>query len=258
VIQGILSLPNGLGMIVFILLVTVIGLLPYFVARGLIRRYLTSEVKEVAHNLFRISGALLALLLSLIFADVRADLMTLRNSIQMEAVRISDIYGDLNHFDTPESKALQAQLVEYLIDIKDDEWALLSEDRLSRKAGNLYDEIQEGILGIEAKTSGDEALLGSILSDFDQLADLRQQRWYYASADAPDFLYIALVGFVFTMGLLSIYPPQPASVILICCYCAVVGIVLYFILAMSDPFHGAMSVTPAPLEIIYQEYLATR
>jgi len=51
----------------------------------------------------------------------------------------------------------------------------------------------------------------------------------------------------------GVYRPRGNLVLLVSLYTAFVGVVVYLILAMSDPFQGTLCVDPAPLEYVLEE-----
>ena len=89
----------------------------------------------------------------------------------------------------------------------------------------------------------------------DEISDHRQTRLYHAKPEPPTFLYIAILGFPLTVMLLAVYPPRPKSILLMCFYCAFIGVVFYFILALNHPFEGIARVSPEPFEVIAKGFV---
>ena len=249
----LIMLPPLIGIPLAVIGCIIIGLTPYHITRKILGDNISEDIKRTAYTVMRLSGALLGLLLSLTFVDVRSDMTKLRNSIELEAAQIVDIYNDLNLYGTPEANALQLKVVEYTQVLIDDEWSLLTEDRFSSKALQLFSEINSGVLNLDSTTKVQETLQASILQDLDEVSDYRQVRHYYATSDPPYYLFITILGFIITMSLLFVHAPKKVTIVLMCFYCAFVGVVLYFIVAQSHPFEGAMSVKPEPFEIISRD-----
>ena len=97
-------------------------------------------------------------------------------------------------------------------------------------------------------TSNQEKMLSHILADIDALSDYRVVRLDSALAKPPVFVYVIIFGFLVTMACFGAYRPQAPLVVLAFLYTVFVGLVLYLVLAMSDPFQGNFGVTPAPFE----------
>lgn len=253
-IVTIVNLPFIVGIILFVLVTGVVGFIPYLVTRWAIRKPIPDESQKLAETVFRISGALLALLLSLTFIKVRSELIKLRDTVDLEAAQIADIYNDLGRYESPEATAIQHKIVEYTHALINDEWSHLSLDRLSPRAWARYGEIQTGLLNLKVDTPRHKLLQARLLQDIDEISDHRQIRLYHAKEGPPVYLYIAVFGFMITMALLCIYPPNASSILFMCLYTLFVGTVLYFILAMAHPFEAAFSVSSAPFEVIYNDF----
>jgi hypothetical protein len=200
-----------------------------------------------------VAGTLLGLLLSLTFAGVRSNSIRLQDSIEHEAAQIVDLYHDLALFNTNEATQLQEQVASYTQLLIEKEWPLLAEDQISLEADKQFQTLYEGILSLDATTVRQEILRASLVEDVDEVSDFRQVRHFNATAPPLYFLYIALFGFVMTVVFMAVYPPDKVTLILIGSYCAFIGVVFYFLLALNDPFTGPIRVTPEAFEIISQD-----
>ena len=90
--------------------------------------------------------------------------------------------------------------------------------------------------------------MSHILADIDTLSDYRVVRLDSALVKPPVFVYVIIFGFLVTMACFGAYRPQAPLVVLAFLYTVFVGLVLYLVLAMSDPFQGSFGVAPAPFE----------
>ena len=244
------------GLIVFNILALGISLGCYGLVRWIFRSRLAPENTEIAAQLIRVSGALLALLLSLTFADVRSELGKLRDSVELEAAQIVDMYNDLAIYEHPQALALQKQLREYVRTVIENDWDKLAYNTGKLGAYNVAMEIQRGILQLPADNSAQEALRANLLLDMDEISDYRQIRLYAAKSEPPVFFYISFFGFLITMGLMAVYPPKRNSLILMGLYCVFIGVVIYFILALGSPFSGTFKIKPKALSTIYETILS--
>ena len=129
--------------------------------------------------------------------------------------------------------------------------AALAEGRASIRAAIVFDEIELGLLRLESSTQEQEVLRARLLSDIDEITDLRAARSFRATVAPPAFLYVAVLGFLCTMGMLGVHEAGLRSVMLMGFYCAFVGVVIYFILSLSHPFEGIARVTPEAFEVLW-------
>ena len=254
-ISALISLPLIVGLLIFIVAFVLIGLLAYGITRFIMLKGITADNREIANQLLRVSGALLALLLSLTFADVRSELVRLRDSIDLEAAQIVDMYSDLDIYGTEESKLIQQKLKAYTIALIEKEWEQLSMQSFDLYTFRLAEEIQEDILNLEPESEKQKLLRSNLLEDLDEISDYRQMRQYASKSDPPIFFYISFFGFIVTLGIFAVYPPRKNSMLLLSMYCAFIGVVIYFILALSNPFTGTMKIEPDALNTIINSAL---
>ena len=69
-------------------------------------------------------------------------------------------------------------------------------------------------------------------------------------AKPPVYVYVIIFGFLVTMACFGIYRPQAPLIVLVTLYTVFVGLVLYLVLAMSDPFQGDIGVAPTSFEYL--------
>lgn len=251
-----LNLPVSLGLTIFVLFIILLGLAAYIVVRKLVPATISEETKNVANSIFRISGALLGLLLSLTFTDIRSEITRVKDSVELEAAQIADMYNDLEHYDSEDAKELRQKLIVFTKTILDEEWIKLEESRGNSKAWQLFGELQLGVLNLMPENARQKALVTRLLQDLDEISDYRQERFYHAKKDPPIYVFIALFGFMITMSLFCVHPPKTTSMIFMSMFSAFVGVVMYFSLAMSQPFDGPMSVSPRPFEVVYKDFVS--
>jgi hypothetical protein len=70
------------------------------------------------------------------------------------------------------------------------------------------------------------------------------------SKSVPIFLYVAFLAFLWSNVMLSVFTPRNKAVVFIGGYCAFVGVVIYFIMALNSHFEGVGAVTPDSLEYL--------
>jgi hypothetical protein len=220
-IDFLISLPMWPGSLVAMGFTTVTGFVVYLVSYKLIAKYKREDMKEPTNN---------------------------RNAVQLETVAISDIFDVLKLFGNEGTREHRTILIDYAQAVIDDDWPALTKDRLSPRVGALKTQLAEGVLNLKPATSNQEKMLSHILADIDALSDYRVVRLGSALAKPPVFVYVIIFGFLVTMACFGAYRPHAPLVVLTFLYTVFVGLVLYLVLAMSDPFQGNFGVAPAPFE----------
>lgn len=69
-----------------------------------------------------------------------------------------------------------------------------------------------------------------------------------AKAEPPVYIYVIIFGFLVTMVCFGAYRPQGPLLALVSLYTVFIDLVLYLILALSDPFQGRIGVDPTTFE----------
>ncbi len=251
-IEFLLSASTLVGIISSMVLATLTGLVAYVISYKLIFKYQSSDLKDPTGNLFRVVGMLVALMLSLAFADVVVDLRAIENAIEREAVAITDIFNSLERFDDEGTREIRTILIDYTQAVIDDEWPALSNDKLAERTGALRRQLEGRVFNLEPKTPIQEKLWSEIIADTDAISDFRLIRLDNALAEPPIYVNAIIFGFLVTMACFGAYRPQGPLVALVSLYTAFVGMVLYLILATSDPFQGGIGVEPTTFEYLVE------
>jgi len=251
-IEFLLSVPTWIGITVSMVLATATGLLVYGISYKLVSRYQSGDLKDPASSMFRVIGMLVSLMLSLAFAEVVVELRAVENAIEREAVAIADTFKDLQRFDVERTQESQALVLDYTQAVIDDDWPALANDELGDHAGALKRQLMDSVWRLEPATPIQEKLWSQILTDIDAISDNRWIRLDNALAEPPVYIYAIIFGFLVTMAIFGAYRPQAPLVALVSLYTMFIGLVLYLILAVSDPFQGGLGVHPIPFELLLE------
>lgn len=248
-IQTLLALPTLVGITIVVGLTVFLGLVIYLVSHRLIAAgYPFEEMKDAAGSMFRVVGMLVSLFLSLTFADVLIELNALQKSVHGETNAVADTYSDLFQFGVEETGEARQLLLDYTRAVIDDDWPSLREDRLGDRATALLRQLETAVLNLEATDTIKENMWARIIANVDLISDFRVSRLQQALAQPPFFLIVVLFGFFVTMVCFGLYRPIAPLVVLVTLYVFFVGLVVYLILAFSDPFQGVPGVDATPLE----------
>jgi hypothetical protein len=189
----------------------------------------------------------------LTFADVVLELNQIETAIEREAVMTEDIYHDLGRYNSSRARRAQALLVDYVHAVIDHDWPALANDKLSEEARELFAQLENEVLHLEDDTELQEILRSRIISDVDLISDLRLVRLEQALAKPPLFLVVVVFGFLVTMVCFGAHQPSRRTVTLLSLYTLLIGLVIYLILAYSDPFQGATGIEPVSLEYVLEQ-----
>jgi len=255
-VEYILSLPDLLGGLITVLFCTLSGLSVYLFSYKIIAKYQSSDLKDPASGLFRLVGILVSLVLSLAFGQVVVEWRDIQNAIKGEIVAITDISLELQYYETKEAQEIHDKLIDYCQAVIEDDWPALADDQLGKQATRELLQLIEGANRIRTTSPAQEAIKSNIKAEIDRVTDFRLTRLNNALAQPPVYVFVTILGFLIAMACFGVYRPQGPLIYLVTLYTLFVGIVLYLILTLSDPFQGVIHIEPELHERLV-EYLRT-
>ena len=251
-----LSLPAGL--LLFTLIIVVYGVTIYLVSHQLIKGLIQKQHERVGRVLFRVSASLLALILSISFANQRVTYFKIANSLETEASKFVTLHMDLKMYGTPESDNIRAKIRNYITQVSQNNWEYLFDDPLHSKEFSLFKDIYRDVYLLTPESEVQEGLKESMIDDVQSLADLIQVQLYSTRPESNNLFYTTILGILICMSLLAIYKPDRLTLLMATGYTAFLGVVLYFILMMTSPLEGPLQIRAEPFrllaEIIENQY----
>jgi hypothetical protein len=212
---------------------------------------------QLAKVVFGITGTFMAFIISFSFNGVRSDYNALRDAIQLEAAQVVDIAADLTFFGSDDALLIREDLEQYLRLVIDEEWPHLATGTGPLPSAiKAFDGLQFGMHSLNAETPAQKSLRSNLITDIDEVSDYRQHRAFQSRPDPPQFLYVAILGYLLTIMGLVLFEATPVRAVLVGFYCAFVGIVIYSMLILGSPFVGPVALTPEPLEHAFR-YMAS-
>jgi len=238
------------GLVLFSSMTILFSFAVYLIVHYLIKNNLKKDHERVGRTLFRVAASLLALILSITFANQRVSYFKLKTTIEAEASKLVDIHIDLDLINTEESILIQKKVRDYIITISEDGWLTLYQDPFKSRQFVQFLEIYEDINRLEFKNEFEQGLKQNLKSDIDEVSDFLQARVYSTRAESNHLIYTSFFGLTIIMILFAVYPPDKITVGFLAVYIAFIGVVLYFILMMSNPLKGPLQIEPGPFIIL--------
>lgn len=244
------NLSLGTGLILFLVMSILYSFVVYLTFHYIIRSLIKKNHERVGRTLFRVSASLLGLLLSITFANQRVSYFNIKTTIEAEASKLVDIHIDLDLFNSEESKLIQVKVRDYIMSISEDGWLTLYENPFKSRQFVQFLDIYEDINRLEVKNDFEKGLKQNLKSDIDEVSDFLQARVYSTRRESNHLIYTSFFGLTVIMILFAVYPPDKITIGFLTVYVAFIGIVLYFILMMSNPLRGPLQIEPGPFLIL--------
>lgn len=236
-----------------------LALLPYRLARQILHHRADPDSRDLAASiLFRV-GALHSLILALVFAQELLNFSDARHTMTREASLVGNIFYDLRRYDVEATAPAQANLVAYTDIVLNREWDTLArERRLEDAAWQEWQEAYEGILDLVPDSLRQESLRDIMIGQVRELSQLRLEREATALVGTSHLLIFAAVAGIVIMSIgFFPYAPTRVNLTLLLLFGVYTGLVIFFIVAFSNPFSGASAIQPVRMERLYEGMLNT-
>lgn len=255
----LLELPLLLALSIAVLSIALSGIIIVFLSRKLIRKRITRQHERIGRLLFRVIAGLIALLVSLSYANERVRQTKIIDAMEEEAAIIINISMRLNHFQDDKAKAAYNKIVNYVnLTIKDD-WKNVEDNPFFSRVTQSLIEANYLVLQITAANEIEEFEKQMILNDLDDLIKITQIRVYSHHVETPYLIYILLCGLGFMWIFFSVYKIDFVSLSFLTLYNVLIAVLIFFIFSFRNPFVGPLKVKPHSLIIVktkgFDQYL---
>ena len=196
-----LSMWNGLALLT--MGVAIPGLIVVIIARKLVRRRLIKQHERVGRLLFRVTASLLALLISLSYANEKVGYNKVVNSIEAEAALIASAELKLGMHRSKLAEKVREDLLKYVEFTIDDDWHKVVTDPYVSKMWGTIVRINIEVRALEDLTTGgsqmQSLLKSSIIDDIDLITKTLQVRIY------STYFHMPLLTYILGMGLIIVW-----------------------------------------------------
>jgi len=212
------------------------------------------SVREMAAaSGFRIA-ALYGIILALVYAQELNDYQEVRAGLNREALAVAQVYHDAKRFGGEDAEQIQRGMASYARLVVEREWEQLSrEQRLSPQAWGMYDLVLETVLDLQAQGPRQDALRQRMLTNMYRISDLRQLRKEQVADPIPWVFWLpAAFGMVVVSVPFFAFPARRETHVLLSCFGAFAGLILFLIHAFANPYSQPLRVEPKPFQRLLQ------
>lgn len=239
-----------------VLLFIAITVGPFLLIRPRFPAEVPKNVMEVAAwGAFRI-GTIHALILALVFTEVRVEYSQLSENIEEEALAVEQLYRYLDHVEGEGSQQIQQQLIAYTHIVVNEEWPSLVEGKLFYEADVLVSDIRGNLVSLLSDESGG-IHSAALLDDINDIENMRGQRTFDIEESLADIFWVIIImGYLFTVLCFLPYPVTLFNCFILSMFASINGVVLFSIVALTHPFVGAAAISPIAFESVIDRTMA--
>ena len=243
----LLNLPTPLTVILTVIAATIISIALYYLIHPFWGKELSEDTKKTAEVVATRIGVVYAIVIGMMFANVRIEHFQMINAIESEASALIRLYHALERHGGNDTAVIRDTLTSYIRFIVDEQWAALREARkypeeaALKGGGQKMKIVWDYVAKVEAET-GDRSLRQLL----DQVEHYHILRLFDKKGNLlPLFWYIAGFGYIATLFTLYVYPPNLRRYTLVSLYSSMVAIVLLGIFILTHPYSVAAGIEPS-------------
>jgi hypothetical protein len=255
------DLPTWLFGTLTVVVFVALGLAGLYATRGWVARLHHSEP---AHNdlvgfylaavtvLYAVCAGLLAIGAWATYADVQG-------KIDHEATALGALYRDVSAYPEPARSLMQQDLRNYTRQVIDVGWPMQQHGIVPNNANPILNDFQEHFMSFEPQNERQIILSTEAYRAFNDLTESRRARLNSVQDEMPGPLWaLVLAGAVICIAVSWFLYVESFSVhfwmtVLFSC---LLGLLIFLIAVLDNPYRGKLSVTPEPLERVYQQIMS--
>ena len=200
---------------------------------------------------------LYALLLGLLAVAAYQNLTDVTSVVSDEASSLGALYRDVQAYPEPTKTLLQNELRDYTRFTIDRAWPEQQKGRILEEGTHRITRFAQDLTNFTPSSKREEILHAEAYRQFNQYQEHRSARLGNVSTQIPAvFWAVVLIGSIIAITLLALFDIE-----IVAHFCMAgltsgfLGLVIFLVAAMDNPFRGSVSVSSSPFEDIYQSIM---
>lgn len=227
-----------------------------FLLRPLFRSWIHGEPKnnDMVGLALSSFSVFYGLLVGLIAVAAYQNYSTVSDVVDKEASSLAALYRDVGGYPHPMSDMLQDELREYARYTIEDGWPLQTRGVVPTGGTARITALMTTLLLFEPTKRGEEILHAETLQQFNHLVELRRARLANVNTGIPSVLWwVVAVGAMLMIGIIWMLNMEiHVHVLLGGALSLFLGLMIFLIAALDNPFRGEVSVGPDSIRLVYE------
>lgn len=197
------------------------------------------------------------LLLGLIAVTAYQNVESAEQNVTREAAALSALYEDVSRYPDPHGQDLRWLIRDYTRYLIKYAWPLQQQGIIPEEGTIRAEALFDRLLDFEPKTPGDQILHAEALRQINHFLECRRLRLHSVRAGLPRAMWIVMfVGAFFNILLCWMFDTRfLTQLVLGGILAAYLGLMMYLIVDMNQPFRGEVSVSSEAFEMLFQRML---
>ena len=255
------DLSNWLFGILIIGCFVVVGVAGLYLTRRWVRR-----LHQVEHSHNDIVGFYLAAItvfygitLGLVAVGTWETYSDVQNKVDHEAISLGALYRDISAYPDPVRGSLQKDLRSYARQVIDVGWPMQQRGIVPNNASGALADFQRDFMSFEPITERQKILAAEAYRAFNDLTESRRARLNSVTAEMPGPLWVMVIaGALLSIAATWFFHTASFSMHfwMTVLFSALIGLLIYLVASLDNPYRGKISVSPEPLQRVYEQIMA--
>jgi hypothetical protein len=230
-----------------------------FAFRGIIRSWIHRDGSANDMVGFALSGfsVLYGLLLGLLAVAAYQNFSSVTDLVTRESSIVASLYRDTQGLPEPERGKLQAELRDYVHYVIDEAWPMQRKGIIPTEGSKKVTAFFQDLIAFKPNDRSEEIVFAEALHQFNTLVEVRRERLANIATGIPPVLWwVVSLGAILNIMLIWMLNMEiHVHVILGGMLSLFLGIVIFLIAALDNPFRGEVSVGPDAVQLVYDSLM---
>jgi hypothetical protein len=175
-----------------------------------------------------------------------------------EASALAALYRNVSSFPDPQRAELRTDLREYARQVIDVSWPLQRRGIVPQNTAGTLEALQTHLASFEPTTEGQKTRYAESYRELDRIVELRRLRLKSVVAGLPMALWsVVLVGAFVNIAVTWFFDmrSQIMHFWMTIMFSGLLGLLIFLLAAMDNPFRGDISVGPEAFELVYKQLM---
>jgi len=259
VFYWIYDYPSSLIGALFALVFVGVTWLGIFAFRPIVRSWIHGErsANDMVGFAFSSFSVLYGLLLGLLAVAAYQNFSSVTDLVTKEASSVAALYRDTQGYPQPIRGDLQAKLREYTRFVIEESWPEQRKGNIPKGGTERVTAFFDDFIAFKPQEKGEEIIHAEAFREFNNFIELRRERLANVNTGIPPVLWwVVGIGALLTIGLVWLLDMEiHVHLILGGILSLFLGIVIFLIAAMDNPFRGDVSVGPDAFQVVYDSLM---
>ena len=222
--------------------------------RPILRAFLRkrADINDLIGYMLSCFGVFYGLLLGLLAVTAYQNFSTVETIVSKEASALSALSRDVSAYPEPDRTNLIWLLRDYTRYVVHYAWPSQRKGIVPQEGNTRMIAFHEQLIRFEPQTPGQEILHAEALRQFNNYLEARRMRIFSVTTSIPGVMWaVVLVGALMNIALIWMFDMKLINHLFLGgILSAFMGLMIFLIASLDNPFRGELSISPAPFEDI--------